>query len=149
LSAIDHLEILKEIFEEVILPENVHNEIMEGGKDFTGLGAYRKATWIRVLSPAAAVEPLLGTLLDNGEASVIQLAREKEADFALIDERKARKIAREIYGIRVVGSARILVEAKHLGLISSVRAALQGMRTVGYWIHDDIVRMALKQADEE
>ncbi len=73
LSAIDHLDILKEIFEEVILPEDVHNEIMEGGKDFAGLGAYRKATWIRVLSPEAGVEPLLGTLLDRGEASVIQL----------------------------------------------------------------------------
>ncbi|PKN67329.1 MAG: DUF3368 domain-containing protein [Deltaproteobacteria bacterium HGW-Deltaproteobacteria-15] len=149
LSAIDHLEILKEIFEEVILPEDVHNEILEGGKDFTGLVAYRKATWIRVLSPEAAVEPLLGTLLDKGEASVIQLAREKGADFVLIDERKARKIAREIYGVRVVGSARILVEAKHLGLISNVRAALQGMRSAGYWIHDDIVRSALKQAEEE
>ena len=92
LSAIDHLEILKKIFEEVILPEAVHDEIMQGGKDFAGLGSYRKATWIRVESPATPIEPLLGTLLDKGEASVIQLAREKGADFVLIDERKARKI---------------------------------------------------------
>jgi len=148
LSAIDHLEVLRKIFEEVILPESVHNEIMDGGKDFTGLGAYRKATWIRVLSPEAPVEPLLGTILDKGEASVIQLAREIGADFVLIDERKARKIAREIYGLRVVGSARILVEAKHLSLISNVRAALEGMRSAGYWIHDDIVKRALEQAGE-
>jgi predicted nucleic acid-binding protein len=62
--------------------------------------------------PATPVEPLLGTLLDKGEAPVIHLPREKGADFVLIDERRARKIARKIYGIRVVGSARILVEAK-------------------------------------
>jgi hypothetical protein len=50
LSAIDHLEILKRIFEEVIVPETVHNEIMQGGKDFSGLGFYRKAIWIKVQS---------------------------------------------------------------------------------------------------
>ena len=79
---------------------------------------------------------------------MIHLAREKGADFVLIDERKARKIARKIYGNRVVGSARILVEAKHRGLISNVREALEGMRSAGYWIHDDIVKTALEQAEE-
>jgi uncharacterized protein len=132
LSSIDHLEILKRLFEEVILPETVHNEIMQGGKDFAGLGCYRKAGWIKVQSPATPIEPLLGTLLDKGEASVIHLAREKNADFVLIDERKARKIARKVYGIRVVGSARILVEAKHRGLISNVRVLLEGIRSAGY-----------------
>lgn len=66
----------------------------------------------------------------------------------LIDERKARKIARKIYGMRVIGSARILVEAKRRGLIPNVREALLGMRDGGYWIHDDILNIALKQAGE-
>ena len=149
LSAIDHLEILKSIFEEVVLPETVHNEIMQGGKDFSGLGCYRKSTWIKVQPLTHPIEPLLGTLLDKGEASVIQLAREIGADFVLIDERKARKIARKIYGIHVVGSARILIEAKHQGLIPNVRTALEGMRSAGYWIDDDIVKTALEQAHEK
>jgi predicted nucleic acid-binding protein len=149
LCSIDHLEVLKRIFEEVILPETVHNEIMQGGKDFTGLGSYREATWIKVESLANPIEPLLGTLLDKGEAYAIHLAREKGADFVLIDERKVRKIARKIYGVRVVGSARILVEAKHRGFISNVREALEGMRNAGYWIHDDIMKTAIGQADEE
>jgi len=96
-----------------------------------------------------SIEPLLGTLLDKGEASVIHLAWEIGADFVLIDERKARKIARKIYGIQVVGSARILVEAKHRGLISNVREAIEGMRSAGYWIHDDIMKAAVEQAAEE
>lgn len=100
-------------------------------------------------SVESPIEPLLGTLLDRGEASVIQLAREKGADFVLIDERKARKIARKIYSLPVVGSARILVEAKHRGLISNVGEALAGMRNAGYWIHDDIIKAALEQAEEE
>jgi uncharacterized protein len=148
LSAIDRLEILKSIFKEIIVPEPVHNEIMQGGRDFIGLGSYRKATWIEVVPLAGPIEPLLGTLLDKGEASVIQLAREKGVDFVLIDERKARKLARKIYGIHVIGSARILVEAKHQGFIPNVREALEGMRSTGYWIHDDIMKKALEQAEE-
>ena len=149
LSAIDHLEILKSILEDVVLPETVHNEIMQGGKDFSGLGFYRKATWIKVQSLAGPIEPLLGTLLDKGEASVIQLSQEKGPDFVLIDERKARKIAREIYGMHVVGSARILIEAKRRGLISNVREPLEKMRSAGYWIHEDIVKAVLEQAREK
>ena len=84
LSSIDQLKILKRIFEEVIVPETVHNEIGQCDKDFAGLGFCREATWIKVQSLASPIEPLLGTLFDKGEASVIHLAREKGADFVLI-----------------------------------------------------------------
>jgi uncharacterized protein len=148
LCSIDRLEILRGIFEEVVLPETVHDEIMQGGKNFIGLGCYRKAMWIKVQSLESPIDPLLCTLLDKGEASVIHLFQEKGADFVLIDERKARKIAREIYGMHVVGSARILLEAKHRGLISNVREPLEGMRSAGYWIHDNIVKAVLERAYE-
>ena len=85
LSMIDKLEILEKLFDEVTVPEAVHHEIMKGGKDFSGLACYKKATWIRVETLERPIEPLLETLLDKGEASVIHLVREKGADFVLID----------------------------------------------------------------
>jgi predicted nucleic acid-binding protein len=51
-------------------------------------------------------------LLDVGEAAVIGLALEEKATIVLIDERKARKVARDIYGLQPIGTTRILVEAK-------------------------------------
>jgi hypothetical protein len=57
----------------------------------------------------------LRTSLDAGEAAVIGLARELNANLVLIDERKARRIARTIYRLHVIGSARVLVEAKRKG----------------------------------
>ncbi|MBC7357476.1 MAG: DUF3368 domain-containing protein [Desulfacinum sp.] len=149
LSSIERVNILRELFEEVIVPEDVHFEVIHGGKSYAGLESYLNAKWIRVVSPSTPIDPLLGTLVGKGEASVIHLAREGRADLALIDEKKARKIARKIYGIRVIGSVRVLVEAKHRGFVSSVRVALEEMRLAGYWVHDDIVRAALKQAKEE
>jgi predicted nucleic acid-binding protein len=148
LASITKLEILNEIFDEVIVPEQVHHEIIRGGKDFVGLAFYRKASWIKVESIKTPIEPLLETLLDKGEASAIRLVSQVRADYLLIDERKARKIARKVYGLNVVGSAGILVEAKRRGLIPSVREALDGMRHAGYWIHDDIMEAALRKADE-
>jgi len=93
-------------------------------------------------------DPLLMTSLDPGEAAVILLARELNADFALIDERKARKIARTVYGLKVIGSAGILVEAKRQGLIDNVGSALQIMRDNGYRISDSIIDTALRKAGE-
>jgi hypothetical protein len=86
--------------------------------------------------------------LDAGEATVIGLARELGADFVLIDERKARKIARTVYNLKVIGSVRVLVEAKNRGLLDKVGEAINGMRDGGYWIGDSIVAAALKQAGE-
>ncbi len=91
---------------------------------------------------------MLITSLDEGEASVIALARESKADFALIGERKARKIARTVYGLPVIGSARILVEAKNKGLIENVGSVLQNIQDNGYWMGVSIVKAALKMAGE-
>jgi len=70
-------------------------------------------------------------------------------NLVLVDERKARKIARTVYGLHVIGSARVLVEAtRRHGLLDNVGVALQAMRDGGYWIGDSIVDAALKQAGE-
>ena len=148
LSMIHRIDILRHIFELVAIPEEVHKEILEGGTKNAGLANYRKVKWIKVMTLSKPVDPLLTTSLDAGEAAVVGLARELGVNIVLIDERKARKIARTIYGLQVIGSARVLVEAKRSGLLDNVGAALQAMRDGGYWIGDSIVDAALKQAGE-
>lgn len=148
LSMIGRIDILRDLFELVSVPEAVHMEILEGGATNAGLAGYRKVNWIKVRTIANPVDPLLRTALDAGEAAVIGLARELSVNLVIIDERKARKIARTIYGLHVIGSARVLVEAKKRGLIDNVNTALRAMRDGGYWIGDSIVDAALKQAGE-
>ncbi len=148
LAIIGHLDILDKIFDEVSVPETVNYEMLEGGSMNTGVASYRNSPWIQVRQLSDPLDPLLGNVLDAGEAAVIQLARECEADFVLIDERKGRKIARNIYNMSVIGTARILVEARHRGIIGSVREAIVGMRSGGYRIHDNILEFALRMAGE-
>lgn len=148
LSMIDRIDILRHVFEFIAVPEEVHSEILEGGATNAGLANYRKAQWIKVVALSSPVDPLLRTSLDPGEAAVIGLARELNAHVVVVDERKARKIARTVYGLHVIGSARVLVEAKRRGLLDNIGSELQTMRDGGYWIGDSIVDAALKKGGE-
>jgi len=148
LAMIDRLSILRDIFAHVSVPEAVHMELLEGGATNAGLGVYRKVDWITVRTISKPVDPLLRTALDAGEAAVIGLAGELSVNLVLIDERKARKIARTIYGLHVIGSARVLIEAKKRGLIDNVNTPLQAMRDCGYWIGDSVFDATLRQAGE-
>ena len=50
----------------------------------------------------------LRTQLDEGEAQVIALAMELDDVFVILDDKKARRIARQI-GLRVIGTLGILL----------------------------------------
>jgi predicted nucleic acid-binding protein len=148
LSVIDRLTILHHLFQTVIVPESVNEEIKEGGANNSGLSNYMQANWIKIIPVSGTYDPLLAAHLDVGEASVIQLASELGLNEVLFDERKARKIARHIYNLNVIGTAGILLEAKRKGLIDNIASEIGKMRDSGYWIGDSIVEAVLKQAGE-
>ena len=75
LAIIDRLEVLRSIFDNVVVPEPVHDEILEDGEFGSGVSAYLSADWILRRPLHTPLDPLIGSILDNGEASVIQIAR--------------------------------------------------------------------------
>jgi len=148
LGVLNRLDLLKALFFEVLIPEAVLKEIVRGGTGRRGLVDFSQATWIRVMPLKNASDPLLESLLDVGEAAVITLAREQSADLVLIDERKARKVARSIHHLEVIGTARILVEARQKKLLDAIAPCFKKLRNEGYWIHDSIVEAALLAVHE-
>lgn len=148
LSIIDRLDLLNSLFSRIIVSDQVHREILHGGSSGSGVATYVQASWIERASLSGAIDDLLMSVPDEGEASVIQLAREISARQVLIDERKARKIARAVYGLNVIGTAGILVRAKRKGALIGVGEALSQMRDGGYWLHEDIVIAAKRAAGE-
>ena len=60
-----------------------------------------------------------------------------------IDERKARRIAGSMYELKIVGTARIFLEAKRKAIIETVKDLLDEMHAWGYWIGDDILSHCL------
>jgi predicted nucleic acid-binding protein len=147
LGILGRLDLLKSLFDEVLIPEAVQTEIEQGGIKFSGVEDFQRAEWIHIERPKRNDE-LLTALLDAGEAAVIDLAREQNIKIVLIDERKARKVARDIYGLQPIGTARILVDAKRANLLTEIASLLKKLRQEGYWIHEDIVQKALREAGE-
>ncbi len=119
-SGVNHLELLSRLYIRILVPDSVDREIKGCSHNRLGLGNYLRASWIEILDHGE-VEPLLRTELDAGEAAVISLALKESPTKVLIDERKGRKIARLVYGLDVLGTARVLIEAQKAGLISNIQ----------------------------
>ena len=86
--------------------------------------------------------------LEQGEAEVIILAREKGIQHVLIDEKVARLQA-NVLGLNVIGTLGVLLMAKKKGLLNSIKPAIAKILENGIWIKDEIVVGILKDAGEE
>lgn len=91
---------------------------------------------------------LLSAQLDPGEASVIAAAVEHDIGNVLIDELRGRRVARRIYGLTVIGTARVLVEWRKYGWVDEIRPLLSQLQAEGYWISKAVVDWALDQTGE-
>lgn len=146
LIQIGKLDILKELFSEIIIPQEVYSELVE--LDFQENILY-SVDWIQTkqISDQKLVNNLVRDL-DRGEAESIVLAIELRADVLLIDEKKGRKIAKE-YGVEITGLLGVLKNAKSKGLIEKLEPVLQELilRT-GFRIHPKLYEQILKSVGE-
>lgn len=148
LTLVQSLPLLGKLYGDVLVPRAVYQEVVESGQGRPGAEELQSATWAQVVTLQTPPEPLLTHELGRGEAEVIALASKLGADRALLDERRARRIAEQVYDLRVRGSAGILVAAKKAGWLSEVRPLLETMRREGYFISDRLLRSACTAAGE-
>ncbi len=148
LVKIGKLDLLKEIFSKVYIPEEVFKEVVERGKGKPGSKVIKEAAWIesKPVKDKIQVAFLLGSL-EKGEAEVLVLARELEADLILLDEEKARKSA-VIAGFEIMGLLGLFILAKNLGLIHEVRPLVDELMIKKFRISDKIIEKTLKKAGE-
>ena len=90
---------------------------------------------------------LLQFLLDEGESEVIVLALEVKASLVLLDDREARLQAKRL-GLRVTGTLGVLLRAKKLGLIKSLRDELNKLKETGFRISKSLEEEILNAAGE-
>ena len=111
LSLINRLDLLPALFEEIVVPRAVYEEIVVQGGGRVGAAALSNATWMQVKGPdrLLTIEPLL-LGLDAGELQVLLLARDLQPDWVLVDERHGRRVAR-VLQLPVKGAVGILLAA--------------------------------------
>ncbi|WP_437928127.1 DUF3368 domain-containing protein [Sorangium sp. So ce291] len=149
LSRIGHLDIIRAVHREILVPKTVWDELVTARPAEPGVGSLLSSPWIRVNDEVerAGIDPALVTLLDAGEAAAIALAEMLRADTLLIDERKGRAIARS-RGLRIQGTLGLLVEARRAGVIESLRAVLDDLASAGFRVNAHLVTEALRQVGE-
>lgn len=117
LALINKLDILNSLFEDVRIPTAVWNEITydKSKQDFQLLYNFftDKTSRISGLNELTFV-------MDYGESESVILYKELNADFLLIDDKKARNIAENL-NINCIGLLGVLSIAKDKGLIEQLK----------------------------
>jgi hypothetical protein len=147
LSLINRLDLLQSLYAEVLIPPAVQAEVLVGGTSGVGIGDLRQATWIRVTPLQDPRRADLLSDLDRGEAEVIALAQELNAELVVIDERLARRHAKRL-GFTLTGTLGVLLQAKAQGLVSAVAPLIDHLRKGGIRLSDAVVAESLRLAGE-
>lgn len=148
LSKIAKLELLKKIFKTVYIPEAVYSEVVVKGKGKSGVKEISEAKWIykKAVKDRRAVD-MLAAEMGLGEAEVLVLGKELQADWFIIDDERARNAAISA-GFPIIGLAGILLLAKQRKLIPSVKPLLDELQDKNFRLSRLIYNEVLKKARE-
>lgn len=149
LAAVGQLDLLRQLYGKVIIPQAVYHEIAVLGTGQPGAMEVQTLGWIetkpvrnRTLAMALQAE------LDEGEAETIALALELQANLLLLDERRGRFVASRL-GLKFIGLLGVLIEAKENDFISAVRPILDDLVTkAGFWVSQKLYTRVLQAAGE-
>jgi len=127
LAAIRQLDLLQQLYSQIIIPRGVYNEMVTVNKLVPGAIEVQTLPWIQTqtvtdLQRVITIEKSQENI-DLGEAEAIALALELKADLLLMDERRGRIVAKS-YGLQVTGLLGILIQAKGHNLIEMVKPLL-------------------------
>jgi predicted nucleic acid-binding protein len=144
-ARIGRFDLLRRVFDHVIIPQAVYDEVVVKGSGRPGSDETQRALgdWVEVASvKSTAMARSLATKLGQGESEAIALAVELSADMILLDDSKARATA-NFMGLRVSGTVGVLIQAHRSGLLSDLRQALDNLRANGFRIDDEVYRRVL------
>jgi predicted nucleic acid-binding protein len=152
LAAIGQLDVLRQLFSMIIIPERVYEEIVIEGAEQPGAVEVQTEIWFetRTVTNTALVANLLQRYpkLQLGEVEAIVLTYEINADRLLLDEGRGRALAEDL-GLPITGVLGVLLNAKRRGLIALVKPIVDDLINIaGFWIDKRLYAEVLKQAGE-
>jgi predicted nucleic acid-binding protein len=137
LEGIGRLDLLPAVYEEVFAPPAVQAEF----------GTEIEWLVIKELS-SPTVSLALESQLGKGEAAAIALAAEMSDSYVVLDDKKARRVARQM-GLRIVGTLGTLLRAKQKGIIAEVHPILEELKSMGFRCSSSLYSEVLRLAGEE
>jgi predicted nucleic acid-binding protein len=137
LEKIGELSLLQKIYQEVITTPEIATEYNR-----------ELPSWIKIISAKnKSIQRELEKQIDLGEASAIALGLEISNCSIILDDLKARKVA-EILNLEFTGTLGIIVKAKHLNIVNSVKPIVQRIKEAGLRFSEAVEKDILRQANE-
>ena len=125
------------------LPRTVNNEVIVNGRGKAGHSELSAINWFQIVDPLNM--PLKHSVmlqLDEGEADVITIAKDKSISLVCIDEFAGRQYA-SLLGLDVIGTLGILLIAKKRGYIPLIKPLLDTLilnqRHISRGLYDEIL----------
>lgn len=120
------LELLKQLFELILIPETVHHEVVYNTKDPQQSEAISRCDFIHT-HPITTQQVAFSHRIDRGEAEAIILAATLKADYLLLDDKRAQQEAK-LYDINFIPTFSVLLKAAEKGIISDFEAVLTDLQ---------------------
>lgn len=147
LSNADSLQILKSVYGEISIPAAVYEEVTAKA-DSACLHLKQNLDWIHIEKIKNEFgKRMYQAKLHAGEVEVMILAQEKNVDLLIIDDNAAKKTAKFL-GFTVTGTLGVLLKAKKMKIIESVKPIINTIKENGFFLSDEIYNFVLEQADE-
>ena len=137
LENIESLFILERMYGTVLVTPTIRNEYGKELPAFIEVRSVKNHTY----------ETLLRSIVDPGEASAIALCLEVEDPLLILDDRKARNVAREA-GIPLTGTIGVILKAKETGIISEAAPMFERLSESGFWMSDELRSQLRKLSGE-
>ncbi|MFC2087585.1 DUF3368 domain-containing protein [Bacteroidota bacterium] len=137
LTKIKELDLLHKVYGQIITTRDISIEYAE-----------KLPNWVEIRDVKDKYrQQILGMQIDKGESSAIALALETPESTLVIDDYKARKIAERLH-VPYTGTIGVIVKAKLLNLIPSIKPMLEKIKQTDFRISGEIEIEALKEANE-
>jgi len=134
---IDEFNLLKEIYRELISTPEVAEEFGEA-----------LPSWLKVKEVFdKKYQKFIETQVDYGEASAIALATEHEDVLLVLDDLKARNLAKRL-NFKVTGSLGVIHRAKQMSIISEVKPLIDRLLQTDFRISKNVIDELLKLNNE-
>lgn len=132
LDNIGMITVLKDLYGYITITEEVSTEF---GKDLP------KWIMIEKVSDQKCLK-ILNSMVDTGEASTLALSTEKDGSIMILDDLKARKLAKRL-DMKFTGTNGILMKASSLGIIEDMNIIIEKLRKSGFRLPTDIEQKIL------
>lgn len=157
LAKIGRLDIIRDVFQKIYVPEAVIDEAVTQGKalNMSDASIIEKAvgTWIikeRVEPEVDAEYSFLdnNTRLGNGEKEALKLCKQLDAAYFIADDREARRVS-SILNIKPIGTCGTVVQAFRQGSITKKEALriIDDLVKVGFRISSTLYRKILDELE--